>query len=322
MRLVGILSFAVLSVNVAARGVWRGIGRMTTLDQTGGEIGIRLLVARVAVSALLGVSSACWTTGAIAQLSILPDPALLPAQGELAHPGLADEVSAQQLLEFARSEQSTGRLEIAQRLFEQLIARFPNSGGAAQARRDLYAIYARDSQIIGPLSPAVAAAVPLPAPQVMSDRGNAGGWRTSLIARATLQDELRTSAGDRVFFGPGSAEVGDRARAVLTAQAVWLRRNTDVEVVVEGHSDPAETGLEAEALARARAEQVRFQLVAEGLSADRVRILSLGASQPVATCQEIECTAQNRRVVVRVDRRGPAAETVVQTSPAAARGPN
>ena len=254
-----------------------------------------------------------------------------------------DEVTAQRLHEMAQSELVIGRSDVAQRLLEQLVARFPDAEVATQARRDLYAIYAGDRQIAGGnagVAPAKSAeppqfepAVGQPAVPRSGDPSvdRAGGWRTSLFARATLQDEWRSAIGDRVFFSAGSSEIGSRARAMLTAQAVWLSRNPDVEAVVEGHADVAAAGQASgervDGLARGRAEQVRFKLLAEGVEPDRLRVVSLGASEPVATCGESDCAAQNRRVVVRIELRGRVgtdlgARLVVPAAPAAPQVPN
>jgi outer membrane protein OmpA-like peptidoglycan-associated protein len=113
-----------------------------------------------------------------------------------------------------------------------------------------------------------------------------------------VEEEFIVEAGDRVFFGSGSAELGQRARIVLAAQARWLARRGDVIAVVEGHADDGSMPeVQSAKLSELRAIAVRDRLVAEGVPAARLTIAGAGRSQPIANCPGSDCAAQNRRVV-------------------------
>lgn len=62
------------------------------------------------------------------------------------------EMTAARLLAVARQDLAEGRPDVAQRLIELLIARYPESRVAADARRQLYSLYAMDKNV-GAASP-------------------------------------------------------------------------------------------------------------------------------------------------------------------------
>ncbi len=244
------------------------------------------------------------------------------------------ELTASRLLEMARRDIAQGQPEIAQRLLENLIARFPQTPSAEPARRELFTLYGASFEAADPANTAgrqpgsaastsqrataepFATAPPSPQPSATA----ASPWRTQTILNpARLQDELRNGTGDRVFFGPGSFDLGSRARAVLNAQAAWMLARPEVSVVIEGHADDAAVGGDNERIAAARATAVRDRLIAEGIAPSRLQILARGASDPIATCPDSTCAAQNRRVVMQVGVLRP--QSAAEVDAARPRGP-
>ncbi|MEZ5817261.1 MAG: OmpA family protein [Hyphomicrobiaceae bacterium] len=116
-----------------------------------------------------------------------------------------------------------------------------------------------------------------------------------------LSYDFQMAAGDRIFFAETSVDIGARARSVLTAQARWLARHTDLPVVIEAHSDdyPGNRDLEIQ-IAERRARAVQERLVEDGVAVSRITIVAYGRDRPVATCRAPECAAQNRRAITRV----------------------
>lgn len=221
----------------------------------------------------------------------------------------------------------TGDFLLAQQLFEKVIAADPQGPRAAGARQHLGQLYTAAPSGISPPSPPVIAQPPgvaLPPRASEPARQNqdslaaegvdngpdppnsrAGGPR----GHDSASDEQRFAieAGDRVFFGAGSAEIGTRARTVLSAQAAWLVKRPEWNITIEGHADdpPLSEG-ELEDLSQARAQAVRQRLVAGGVAANRVAIVPWGRHAPISDCPEPSCQVQNRRaVVVLQPRRGP-----------------
>ena len=138
--------------------------------------------------------------------------------------------------------------------------------------------------------------------------------RMQLGTPASAAVEFQTQVGDRVFFSEGSAELGSRARAALEAQAAWLKRNSSLPVMIEGHADDA--GVEAHNLevSRRRAEAVRRRLIESGVAPERIFVQAHGRDRLIAECTAPGCSAQNRRVVTVVG--APNAATAPAVKPA------
>lgn len=85
-----------------------------------------------------------------------------------------------------------------------------------------------------------------------------------------------TSGGTTVYFAAGSAVLGAPYKAVLTAQAAWIRRHPDVVVRVEGYGDTGDTRDHALAVGARRAEEARDYLVLLGVPAAQVSTTSWG----------------------------------------------
>jgi outer membrane protein OmpA-like peptidoglycan-associated protein len=203
------------------------------------------------------------------------------------------ERAAARALDAARRDLADGQSEIARRLLEALIARYPDAPSSDEARRDLYALYRGDTSIAG--RPAASSADPRAAPQ--RDVG-----RTQMLPQQALQAALSHEVGDRIFFSAGSAAIGTRSRFVLQAQADWLARHPDLVVRIEGHADDARAGADDDAISRQRAEAVRGALIDAGVEPARLFADGVGARDPIAKCEpgNYECAAQNRRVLLHL----------------------
>lgn len=233
----------------------------------------------------------------------------------------------------ALSQFATGDRAGGQRALEVLVADWPRSPEAAHARKalsDLYRIAAVIPEPQAPAAPAAAVAAPPARPAASAaaapltaaptpPAANAAhppvvasldsGWTTEVRHDAGLDRRFILEAGDRVFFGEASADLGARARSVLTAQAHWLGDRPSVFAVIEGHADEPGSDADNVAISQQRAEAVRDRLIEEGVGADRLRVIGYGRSQRLALCDEPECAAQNRRVVTSIftrDGSGPA----------------
>jgi peptidoglycan-associated lipoprotein len=101
--------------------------------------------------------------------------------------------------------------------------------------------------------------------------------------------ELRT-----VYFDFNSDELRPEARAVLQANAGWLKDH-DVRIQVAGNCDQRGTVEYNLALGQRRAAAVRSYYVHMGVAADRVATISYGKEKPVCAQATESCWKQNRR---------------------------
>jgi peptidoglycan-associated lipoprotein len=113
----------------------------------------------------------------------------------------------------------------------------------------------------------------------------------------------RVSSSDfqPAFFDLDSYALRDDARAALDADAKLLRDNADVNVTIEGHCDERGTSEYNQALGERRAQAARDYLVAAGISAGRLNVISYGKERPFDPGHDESAWAKNRRahLVVR-----------------------
>ncbi|HTY77010.1 MAG TPA: peptidoglycan-associated lipoprotein Pal [Candidatus Bathyarchaeia archaeon] len=95
---------------------------------------------------------------------------------------------------------------------------------------------------------------------------------------------------DKYDIRPGDAKI-------LDGNAAWLKANADNLVLIEGHTDNRGTAEYNLALGERRAKAAQNYLVAQGIQANRITIISYGKERPVCNENTEPCWAQNRRDV-------------------------
>ena len=108
---------------------------------------------------------------------------------------------------------------------------------------------------------------------------------------------LASGVPDRVFFATNESILTTRSRDTLRKQATWLRKNSDINIVVEGHADERGTREYNLALGERRANAVKDYLMTYGISASRISVISYGKERPVNTESTPLAWSQNRRSV-------------------------
>ena len=82
---------------------------------------------------------------------------------------------------------------------------------------------------------------------------------------------------------------------ILDANATWLKTNSNMLVLVEGHCDERGTNEYNLALGERRAKAAMNYLVSQGVQASRITIISYGEERPACTEKTEACWAKNRR---------------------------
>ena len=129
-----------------------------------------------------------------------------------------------------------------------------------------------------------------------SGGAGAGAGAGSQI-RAGSDRDFIVNVGDRVYFDFDKYNVRNDQRAQLEKQAAWLKRYPAVQVTIEGHADERGTREYNLALGERRANSAKDFLVANGIPANRVKVISYGKERPVALGHDEASWAQNRRAV-------------------------
>ena len=133
-----------------------------------------------------------------------------------------------------------------------------------------------------------------------SGPGGPGGPGGISSSRGSQQD-LASTAGDRVFFAYDRSDISSEAQQILQRQSQWLKRYPNVSVTIEGHTDERGTREYNLALGERRAQAVKNVLVALGVPAARVSTISYGKERPEIPHSDDQSYAQNRRGVTTVN---------------------
>ena len=108
---------------------------------------------------------------------------------------------------------------------------------------------------------------------------------------------LADGVPDRVFFATNESVLTTASRETLRKQAAWMRENSDVTVVIEGHADERGTREYNLALGERRANAAKDYLMTYGVSSNRMSVLSYGKERPVDSGSTPLAWSKNRRSV-------------------------
>ena len=119
-------------------------------------------------------------------------------------------------------------------------------------------------------------------------------------AKQTAAEKL-IAVGDRVLFDYDSAKLDTSAKILLDGQSRFLRANTDLNFIVEGHCDERGTREYNLALGEQRATAVRDYLVIQGIDPDRIKVISYGKEKPAVVGSNTMAWSKNRRAVTIIN---------------------
>lgn len=149
----------------------------------------------------------------------------------------------------------------------------------------------------------------LPPPGADSSRsggagaGQRGPTKESTTGKSSL-DDLKSGKAPvtpassplkDVFFDFDRSDLSADARAVLRANADWLKANPAVRVEIEGHCDERGTSEYNLALGAKRAQSAREYLATLGVASQRLSTTSYGEEIPLCREANESCWKQNRR---------------------------
>ena len=108
---------------------------------------------------------------------------------------------------------------------------------------------------------------------------------------------LASGVPDRVFFATNESSLTTASRDTLRKQASWLRKNSNINIVLEGHADERGTREYNLALGERRANAAKDYLMTYGISANRISVISYGKERPVDSGSNPLAWSKNRRSV-------------------------
>ena len=116
-------------------------------------------------------------------------------------------------------------------------------------------------------------------------------------AEPGTEQDFMLNVGRRTFFKQSSAALDDTARVTVEKQAQWLNKYPQWRVKLQGFADDPGSEAQQLKLSQQRADAVKQVLVAQGISPDRIQSKGYGRERLVGDCADLECKAQNRRVI-------------------------
>jgi len=141
----------------------------------------------------------------------------------------------------------------------------------------------------------------------------AEAWRQVEEAQETARGVVLTF-GD-MLFDTGGAVLKPGALLLLDKLAAYLEQNPSAKAIIEGHTDNVGSDAMNQALSERRAAAVATALQMRGIGIDRLEIVGLGESYPVATNDTSAGREENRRVeVVLSDAQGVFLESARRTA--------
>ena len=108
---------------------------------------------------------------------------------------------------------------------------------------------------------------------------------------------LASGVPDRVFFATNESVLTTASRDTLRKQAAWMRKNSDLTFVIEGHADERGTREYNLALGERRANAAKDYLMTYGVSSNRLSVISYGKERPVDSGSNPLAWSKNRRSV-------------------------
>jgi peptidoglycan-associated lipoprotein len=112
---------------------------------------------------------------------------------------------------------------------------------------------------------------------------------------AAKAEEMRNTLVEVIYFEFDSDALTDASRATLDSKLAILNDHQPVRLRIAGHADERGSDEYNLALGQRRAAAAKRYLTQQGISEDRVEVISFGEERPAAEGSTEEAWAQNRR---------------------------
>jgi len=146
---------------------------------------------------------------------------------------------------------------------------------------------AAETPVTQPAAPAERPVQPAPAPAAAAPAPAAPAAPPAAVVPASpLKD---------VFFDFDKSSIKDDQKAALNDNITWLKSNANAKVTIEGHCDERGTVEYNLALGERRAKATKDYMVAAGIAADRIAVISYGKERPFVLGHDEAAWKWNRR---------------------------
>ena len=105
---------------------------------------------------------------------------------------------------------------------------------------------------------------------------------------------------ENIFYETNSYEILEYSKIELNALVTFLNENSNVNIMIGGHTDNVGTEIYNQKLSENRAESVYKYLISKGINSGRLQYKGFGMSNPIETNDTEEGKAKNRRTEITV----------------------
>jgi len=117
-----------------------------------------------------------------------------------------------------------------------------------------------------------------------------------VVPTRTMSAEQEVKAGIQdIFFDYDTYDIRSDAQATLSRDASFLVSHPEVKILIGGYCDERGSNEYNLALGQNRADATKNALVAAGVAASRIRVISYGKEKPFCAESTEECWQLNRR---------------------------
>jgi len=157
------------------------------------------------------------------------------------------------------------------------------------------------SKTVTETTPAPAAPAPMPTTDV-SQQPAVPSVESQRVESGPVAVHETVAGLERVHFAYNEFTLEESARITLEQNAVFMRKNPALKVIIEGHCDERGSDEYNLALGERRAVAARNYLVSLGIASERLSIISYGEELPLVPEANEAAWAKNRRAEFKAVR--------------------
>ena len=124
----------------------------------------------------------------------------------------------------------------------------------------------------------------------------------AVLAFAACARAPRELEGQHAFFAFDSAEITSDARHDLQGQALYMKKNPDINITLQGRCDERGSTEYNLALGALRAGNAAHVMIHEGIEPERIKTISYGKENPIYPGSGEEVWAKNRNTTTVVNK--------------------
>lgn len=135
-------------------------------------------------------------------------------------------------------------------------------------------------------------------PVNISAKGFEGKFRDAIINHQLHQP----ITFDSIYFKSGSTTLNKKSEQQLRATAALLHRHSETHILLRGHTDSVGGVNRNVQLSLYRANETALALGELGIDTQRIRILGVGATEPIASNKTKKGRSKNRRIEILITK--------------------